>query len=271
MNKDFLFWDENEQPLDRIVTDGGYCGIFRTIACVGDSLSSGEFEGTAADGSTTYHDLFDYSWGQYLARMCGSKAYNFSRGGMTASEYCNNFAEANGFWDPSLAAQAYILALGVNDVINQKQPIGNIDDICFEDYTQNAPTFAGYYARIIQHYKQIQPDAKFFLMTMPTLAPDPDSPRFTSDYYDLFDQHAALLTKFTEVFDNCYLLDLRRYGPDYTTPDFLNRFFLGGHLNACGYLLTAQMVASYIDYIIRHNMEDFKQIGFVGTPFRNTL
>ena len=24
---------ENEKPLDRIVTDGGFCAIFRTIAC----------------------------------------------------------------------------------------------------------------------------------------------------------------------------------------------------------------------------------------------
>ena len=34
----------DEKPLDRIVSDGGFVGIFRTIACVGDSLASGEFE-----------------------------------------------------------------------------------------------------------------------------------------------------------------------------------------------------------------------------------
>ena len=30
---------ENEKPLDRMVTDGGFVGIFRTIACVGDRKS----------------------------------------------------------------------------------------------------------------------------------------------------------------------------------------------------------------------------------------
>ena len=35
---------KNDGPFDNIVTNGGYCGIFRKIACVGDSLSSGEFE-----------------------------------------------------------------------------------------------------------------------------------------------------------------------------------------------------------------------------------
>ena len=40
-------------------------------------------------------------------------------------------------------------------------------------------------------------------------------------------------------------------------------------MSATGYLLTARMFASYIDYIIRHNPEDFTQIGFVGTNFHN--
>lgn len=40
-------------------------------------------------------------------------------------------------------------------------------------------------------------------------------------------------------------------------------------MNAAGYRLTALMVESYIDYIIRNNPEDFKQIGFVGTPVHN--
>lgn len=37
---------------------------------------------------------------------------------------------------------------------------------------------------------------------------------------------------------------------------------LAGHMDAVGYLLTAKMIASYIDYIVRHSLDDFKQIGF---------
>ncbi|MBE6793009.1 MAG: SGNH/GDSL hydrolase family protein, partial [Ruminococcaceae bacterium] len=33
-----------KNPLDTLVSDGGFCGIFRTIGCIGDSLSSGELE-----------------------------------------------------------------------------------------------------------------------------------------------------------------------------------------------------------------------------------
>ena len=43
-------FEENEKPLDRIVTDGGFCAIFRKIACIGDSLSSGEFETRTESG-----------------------------------------------------------------------------------------------------------------------------------------------------------------------------------------------------------------------------
>ena len=45
---------ENELPLDRIVDDGGFACIFRSIACIGDSLSSGEFEKRDANGTPAF-------------------------------------------------------------------------------------------------------------------------------------------------------------------------------------------------------------------------
>lgn len=252
-------FNENEKPLDSLVTDGGFVGIFRTIACVGDSLSSGEFESIDDEGKKHYHDLYDYSWGQYIARMAGCKVYNFSKGGMTAQQYIESFADQRGFWDTELASQAYIIALGVNDLFNKHMPLGSIEDICLEDYTKNEKTFCGYYAAIIQRYKEIQPDAKFFFMTMPKSANEAQN-KITEEFL-------ALLNKMTEIFSNSYVIDLYNYAPVYDA-SFRDKFFLGGHMNACGYILTAKMVASYIDYIIRHNMEDFKQIGFVGTPYK---
>ena len=49
--REFMSVGPDEKPLDRIVTDGGFCSIFRTIACIGDSLSSGEMESTREDGT----------------------------------------------------------------------------------------------------------------------------------------------------------------------------------------------------------------------------
>ena len=256
-----MFEKENEKPLDIIKDDGGFCSIFRTIGCIGDSLSSGEFESTDGKGNKGYHDYFEYSWGQYIARMTGSKVYNFSRGGMTAEEYCNSFAEKNGFWDKDKACRAYIIALGVNDLYGRNMEIGSLADICDYDPRKNKPTFAGYYAQIVSRMKDIEPDAKFFFMTMPR----EDKNEYQTSQGDA---HAELLYELANYFNNAYVIDLRKYGPVYDGY-FKNKFYLGGHMNACGYVLTAKMVASYIDYIVRHNMDDFRQIGFVGTPFRN--
>ncbi len=134
MNIQAYMGEKNEKPLDNMVTNGGFFGIFRTVGCVGDSLSSGEFESINEKGEKSYHDMFDYSWGQYIAREAGCKVYNFSKGGMTAKAYCEEFAEEKGFWDGDKACQAYIIALGVNDLFGMNQEIGTVQDICMEDY-----------------------------------------------------------------------------------------------------------------------------------------
>lgn len=248
-----IFENENEKPLDNIPSDGGYTAIFRTVACVGDSLSSGEFEADNGNGGSSYHDMYEYSWGQFMGRMCGSTVYNMSKGGMSAKDYCLSFAEANGYWNPKYAAQCYIIALGVNDLFGLKQEVGNCDDIAAE----NKDTFAYYYAEIIEKYKKIQPRAKFFLMTMPSEGEN-DGNR------ELKEKHRDLLYSFAEKYDNTYILDFFKYAPEYNA-EFKEKFYLRGHLNPAGYLLTAKMTAAYIDYIIRRNMDDFKEIGFIGT------
>lgn len=46
-------------------------------------------------------------------------------------------------------------------------------------------------------------------------------------------------------------------------------FFMEDHMNPAGYVLMADMVCAYIDYIIRHNMRDFDEIVFIGTQLTN--
>ncbi len=249
-----ILGSENEKPLDRLVTDGGFVGIFRTIACIGDSLASGEFELVEEKtGEKMYLDRYDYSWGQFLGRMAGSKVYNFSRGGMTAKEYVDSFANRQGFWNPALRADAYIMALGVNDLCNRKWEVGELSDVCLDDYTKNADTFTGYYASIIQRYRTIAPDAPFFLINFPKGR--------AMDIPEVVDKFSKMLDAFCEMFPNTYLIDLRTYGVEHAGDEY-NRFFkLNGHLNAAGYMLSAKMICSYIDYIIRHNLEKFKTVG----------
>lgn len=257
LNLDNVFNNVEEKPLDVIAVNGGYTSIFRTVACVGDSLLSGEFESANEDGSSSYHDYYEYSWGQFLGRMCGSKVYNFSRGGMTAREYIESFADENNLWDESLAAQCYIIALGVNDLYNRGDAIGSIDDFNPEVPENSNKTFAGYYMQIIAKLKKIQPRAKFFLVTMPDCAE-------CENNREIKKSHRDLLYAMTKYFDNTYLIDLFTYSPPHDA-EFKKHFYMRNHLNPMGYKLTADIIGSYIDYIIRHNTEDFKETAFIGT------
>ena len=256
---DFVALNENEKPLENIVDDGGYTSIFRTIACIGDSLSSGEFETIKEDGSHGYHDLYEYSWGQYIARTCGSKVYNLSRGGMTAKWFLDAM-NAKGWGDEAKKAQAYIVALGVNDVFGKKMDIGSIDDISDDPNADVPDTFAGYYGKVLAYYRTLQPDAKFFLMTMISQS--------NEEYNAKVKAHSELLYKIAERYPNTYVLDIAKYSPMHEG-DFRKRFYLNGHLNPMGYVYTAKMVMSYIDYIIRHNYDDFKRVGLIGTDIKD--
>lgn len=247
--------DKDENPLKELLPDGGYTAIFRKIACVGDSLSSGEFEAVDKNGVRTYHDIFEHSWGQYIARMTGSKVYNFSRGGMTGKEYCESFADLNGFWDSDKKCHAYIIALGVNDIINEGQELGSIADIDLENYENNKKTFAGYLGIIIQKYREIQPHARFFLVSMPK---ENDS----DEVFQKKSNHAKLLYDLAKFFPNTYVVDLFKHAPVYDDK-FNEKFALFGHLNPAGYLLTAKMIATYIDHVIRSDFKAFKQVGMI--------
>ena len=248
---------EGEKPLDRYLPDGGLTSILRNVACIGDSLASGEFESCDDHNSVGYHDMFEFSWGQFLAHLAGIEVRNFSRGGMTAKEYMEDFAEYKGYWGDDKLCRAYIIALGVNDLLNSNTELGTIGDAGTDEPRD---TFCWYYSQIIKKIKIIQPKARIFLMTMPRSGwEDGDAIR---------EKHADLLLELSEKFEFTYVIDLFRYAPVYDS-EFVSRFFLAGHMNAAGYLFTARIVASYIDYIIRNNWQDFSQISFVGTPWHN--
>lgn len=250
-------YNEKEKPLDRLVEGYSHTAIFRTIAFIGDSLSSGEFETCDTNGNHAYHDLYEYSWGQYIARKHGIKAYNFSRGGMTAKEYMESFAEESGFWDKEKACQAYVIALGVNDIFCKDMEMGSVADIADKEYQKNKETFIGYYAAIVSRYKEISPDAKFFFVTVPNTDFDKEKTQ----------RMITLLYELAEYFDNAYVIDLYKYGPVYDER-FKGRFFLHYHMNPAGYIFTAKIIDSYIDYIVRHNIDDFKTVGFIGTDIK---
>ncbi len=245
--------------MEKLLPDGGCCAIFRRIGCIGDSLASGELE-SRMNGVPGFHDCYEYSWGQFMARACGSVAYNFSRGGLTAKAFVENVKDEQlNILDPARKCQAYVIALGCNDVskvMMGQLTLGATADVHPDAPDENAPTYAGYMGKILSWVKQSEPKARIFLVTLPR--DGQDSPRAA-----LEDEHAALLHQMAELFPFTYVIDLRRHGPVYDET-FKKIYYLGGHLNPMGYLLTAKMFLTCIDAIIRSKPEEFAQVGFIG-------
>lgn len=249
--------------------NGSRIQIFRKIGCIGDSLSSGEFE-YDNQGEKGYWDCYEYSWGKYIERMTGISVTNFSRGGMTAFHMYQEAdsrssvnEDINHLFDPDNRKQAYIIALGVNDIKGQDNlknlyggRIGKAsEDICLSDYHYNKESFVGWYAKIIQRLRQIQPDTKFFPVTMPREEEDNGEAEFAGTIADI-----------AGTLPNCYVIDLYRNGPVYNR-EFRRKYF-DGHMNAMGYLFTAHLIMGEINRIIRENTEDFRHVQFIGSGRR---
>lgn len=256
-NKDeFTF----EKPLERIIKDGGLMSIFRTIGVVGDSLSSGcmEFkqkDTTAAAGV----DMYEYSWIQYIGRICGSTAYNFSVGGLTSKTFwttsSNKVKDLRENGDKN-KCQCYFIALGVNDIADTTIEVGTSADIS----NANSETFYGYYSRIIKLIQSTQPMAKIFLVGLPN---HDDMVKWGARFTNFKNAIADMINHF----DNCYYINLFDNEVAYNT-NFKEMYFNGFHENAMGYLRTAWVISSYVDWIIRNNYTDFREVAFIGTNYK---
>ncbi len=252
MRMDFFTLSPGEKPLDNIKPTCGFAGIFKEVGVIGDSLSAGEFESRGRDGNILYHDMYEYSWPAVLERLTGTVYRNYSRGGMTAKEYYESWAGENGFWQWN---QAYIIALGNNDVFVVNHPTGSAADIHTENPEANPDTFFGNMGRIVSRLKKIEKDARIFLVSMQRrgeIQGDPVICAVTEE-----------MKKMCRLFSFTYLIDMTRYGPVYDE-EMRKTFALGFHPNAVGYYSYALMVGNYIDYIIRQNPEDFFEVPFIG-------
>lgn len=257
-----------DNPIAVIKEDAGFVPIIRTLGCIGDSLASGEHESLDEHGVKGYHDYYEYSWGQFMARKCGLTAYNFSVGGMTAKEFAS-FSNHIKCFTPEKACQAYIIALGVNDISQiTKNPeqypngFGETGAAVSDDMETNTLSVMGTYVNIIKRIRLLVEDARIFVVTPPHCRAEEV---LGSKYYDKFTEE---LRKLPEFYEYLYVIDLRKYAPIYDL-EFENMYFCGGHMNAMGYKFTADMFTTYMDYIIKHNIDDFKQIAFVGKGLYN--
>lgn len=240
-------------PLFKIDNRPMFIDCFLTVGCIGDSMSSGEsYYDDDGNGASRLVDIYQHSWGQYLARMTGNTYYNFSKGGLStktwlASEY------ATQCFDGSHNCTAYIIGLGQNDK-NAGYTIGTSADIDLTDYNNNADTFYGSYGKIIQKIQELVPKAKIFVVTDPL------------DGVENAGYNTAIRAMET-IFDNVYVVDIRLYGRNTYYSGLISKSSRGGHYNAIAYRLMASIIGSYISWIIENNPLEFKAIEFIGTSY----
>ncbi len=254
--KKLTYSPSSKNPLEVIENTPGYISCFLNVGCIGDSLASGiaVYRNKAGDTVVNSLNRYEYSWGQYLARMTGNTYYNWSSGGLRTDSWLkSSFAQE--CFDGNHLCQAYIIGLGQND--NNKShgsDIGTIDDIDVDDYNNNADTFYGRYGKIIQKIKEVQPKAKIFVITDPNDSVD-------SNGYN------SAIRNISDIFNNVYLIDMRTYWKNASCAEMLQNQLRYAHYNAVGYFLIAKMIMTYIDWIISNNYEDFREIENIGTDY----
>ena len=241
--------DVSGNPLERIRNDAGLMTVFRHVGCIGDSLASGEAVYKKADGTTGGKDLFEYSWGQYLARMTGNTYYNWSKGGLRCDTFLSSSLATECF-DGNHKCEAYIIGLGQNEN-NRKYKIGTVEDINLGDYTQNPDTYYGNYGKIIQKIQEMQPKAKIFILTDPLKSVENAG-------------YNSAVREIAGIFKSVYLVDLYTYGTALYNSGFLYQQKRGGHYNAVGYFICAMIISTYIDWIMKKNPNEFREIEFIG-------
>lgn len=243
-----------DNPLRVIRDDPGLLSCFFNVGCIGDSLASGVSVYKDASGNVVVDSVnrYEYSWGQYLARMTGNKYYNWSAGGMRTDTWLSS-GFATECFDGQHLCQAYIIGLAQNDY-NHSKAVGTAADIDTADYNNNADTFYGRYAKIIQRIKEVQPKAKIFVVT------DPYPPVETAGYNEAIRYMAT-------IFNNVYVMDMQAHWSEAPCAAFLENNKRAGHYNAVGYYTIAKMMMTYIDWIMQRKWEDFREIENIGTDW----
>ena len=250
---------DKTNPLSVIKETPGLLSCFLTVGCIGDSLASGE--AVSNNGTVGYHDIYKHSWGQYLARRTGNTYYNWSQGGARTDTWLNS-SFATKCYSGEYPCDAYIIGLGENDYTKCKNDgvsfaefIGTVSDIDSDNYENNANTFIGRYAKIIQKIFEVQPKAKIFVICDPI-------EKFETDGFN------QAIRDIANFFDNVYLMDLYTYGKDlYAEMRLESQIWRGGHGSAYFYYKASLIMATYIDWIMENNPSEFNQIEFIGTDW----
>lgn len=256
---------KQSNPLFNIINDTGFVGMFKSIGCIGDSLTQGVFDRTN-NTELDWNETSFYSYPSILQRKTGAKVFNLGYKGTTACDSiqarkdCHSWlekSEDNLWFTEKYKSVAYIISIGTNDIKYYGEFTGDVSsDIDVNNYlNNNCSTSVGGLATIIQKCRELQPNAVIFVETI-------DNTRNTTEC------RKSANKKIREICEklNCELLDFEKYWIQLDeVEEWKSNFQNGEHLNALGYFEKTMARITYIDWIIRNNPKKFKNIQFIGT------
>lgn len=224
---------------------------FLKFGVIGDSLSVGYCYNKDEEHEYVWNP--EYSWVQCLARKYGTTGVNIGFSGAdTRDWFTDNRGYAELIKEENLC-QAYVIGLGVNDGISESFPLGTTDDIDIENPNNNAVSFYGQYAKVIQSVKQVAPKAKIFLMTIPSM------------YSGVPNKNAAIreIAEFEGLCENCYLVDLAGEYRPYFQKEYISKYVLEGHYTPAGYANLATLNGAILSDVMNKSSSDFWDITFI--------
>lgn len=222
-----------------------YCGV-PSVGIIGDSLASGAGYDPNTNG---VHDNIQYAWWKVFERKSGMTYRRFCAGGMST----RNFITDVTYGLPAALTEGnqcklYIIGLEINDRAIGASYLGQESDIDMSDPDNNADTYYGNYARIIQKITAFNAGCKFILFT---------NPRTDGDFNDA-------IRVISRKFQNCFLVDLwALYSEHFVAGGFYSNYQdQSAHYPALAYQSMANLFARAIDDCINDNRADFVNIQY---------
>ena len=196
-------WGSWKQLINNISDDVVYdlypdLSMFPKFAVIGDSYASGQVFNYSGKDNTNYN----LSWGQNLARQCGTTCLNLSSGGLSTRSWLTH-EKGLKLLNSSDPQDIYYLCLGINDYYGLGESyLGTIDDIG----TSN-DTFYGNYSKIVEAVQTKAPNAKIIMFTVANTNEIPT--KFSNAIIDIANHYGIPYVRLTDdpLFTSSYYLD----------------------------------------------------------------
>lgn len=230
-----LFNPEIINPCDY---KGDEIRIFGKGLCIGDSLTYGQSDRNDT-GSLNGFKHAGMNYPDNLMRLTGIDLTNAGTAGKTFQTWWELHKN-----DDFSGHDFCIIALGVNDAYFNKM------------WTDDSLT---YLTNIVNAVRTANNHIPIFITTPPMYFLGYTGADFESVAEGIRNAATSL---------NLYLVDFRKYLTEFSRVNAEKVSVMAyGHFNAYGYYKIAVAYKSYISYIISQNMDDFRNVQFVGTNY----